>query len=111
MSFVALDHIEERELIPGFYVRLIHSDNMTIGYFNIKAGSILQEHQHIHEQVSNVLSGKFEMNIDGVTQILTQGQIAIIPSNIPHSGIALTDCVIMDVFHPIREDYRSILGL
>ena len=28
------------------------------------------------------------------------------PGDIPHSGHARTACRIIDVFHPIREDYR-----
>lgn len=106
MGFMTLENIEQQELIPGFVARLIHTENMTIGYFNIKAGSVLPEHHHVHEQVSNVLSGEFEMNIDGQTQLLTPGQVAVIPSNVPHSGRAVTDCVILDVFNPVREDYK-----
>lgn len=28
------------------------------------------------------------------------------PGHVPHSGRAITDCRITDVFHPAREDYR-----
>ncbi len=106
MGFLTLENIEQQELIPGFTARLIHTENMTIGYFNIKAGSVLPQHYHVHEQVSNVLSGEFEMNIDGQSQLLTPGQVAVIPSGVPHSGRAVTDCVILDVFNPVREDYK-----
>lgn len=106
MGFLTLEKIKQQELIPGFTARLIHTENMTIGYFNIKAGSVLPEHYHVHEQVSNVLSGEFEMNIDGQSQLLTPGQVAVIPSGVPHSGRAVTDCVILDVFNPVREDYK-----
>jgi quercetin dioxygenase-like cupin family protein len=106
MGFLTLENIKQQELIPGFTARLIHTENMTIGYFNIKAGSVLPEHYHVHEQVSNVLSGEFEMNIDGQSQLLTPGQVAVIPSGVPHSGRAVTDCVILDVFNPVREDYK-----
>lgn len=26
--------------------------------------------------------------------------------HVPHSGRALTDCRVIDVFYPVREDYR-----
>jgi quercetin dioxygenase-like cupin family protein len=46
------------------------------------------------------------MTVDGQTQILTPGMVAAIPGNVPHSGRALTNCRIIDVFYPIREDYQ-----
>ena len=36
---------------------------------------------------------------------MSPGDVAIIPSNIRHAGYAETDCQIIDVFYPIREDY------
>lgn len=106
MGFVSLNDIPVQEIISGFYARLVHTGSLTIGYFDIKAGSVLPEHSHIHEQVSNVLSGEFEMTINGQTKTLTPGQVAVIPPNVPHSGKAVTDCIIMDVFNPEREDYK-----
>lgn len=35
----------------GTDVRLIHSDNMTISFWNITAGTIVPPHQHVHESV------------------------------------------------------------
>lgn len=106
MGFISLNDIPVQQIIPGFYARLVHTGSLTIGYFDIKAGSMLPEHSHIHEQVSNVLSGEFEMTINGEFHILSPGQVAVIPSNVPHSGRAITDCIIMDVFNPEREDYK-----
>jgi quercetin dioxygenase-like cupin family protein len=37
--------------------------------------------------------------------LLTAGQVLIIPSNVVHSGQALTPCKVLDVFNPVREDY------
>lgn len=106
MPFESLNEIKDQELIPGFTGRLIHTDKVTIAHFKIKAGSILPEHHHIHDQVSNVVEGEFEINVGGITQRLKPGSIAVIPSNTSHSGKAITDCYIIDVFCPLREDYK-----
>lgn len=106
MPFIELESIESKELIPGFDVRFIHTDSMTFAHWVIKAGAVLPEHSHEHEQVAHVLEGEFELTIDGQSMVVKPGTVGVIPSNAVHSGRAITDCRIMDVFNPIREDYR-----
>lgn len=36
----------------------------------------------------------------------TPGMVAFIPGAVPHSARALTACEVLDVWHPVREDYR-----
>jgi quercetin dioxygenase-like cupin family protein len=106
MPFIALSTIEEKEIVKGYHAKFIHSENMTTAFWRVEAGEKLPEHEHEHEQVSIVISGKFEMVLDEKKQILDEGMIALIPSNIKHGGKAITDCEIRDVFYPVREDYR-----
>ena len=101
-----LEDIEQKEILPGFKVRFVHSQHMTFAFWDIDAGSELPEHSHHHEQVAIVESGEFELTIGGDTQVYSKGKVAVIPSNAPHSGRALTDCKILDVFSPVREDYQ-----
>jgi quercetin dioxygenase-like cupin family protein len=54
----------------------------------------------------HVVSGKFEFTLNGETKVYNSGDIVPIPSNIPHSGKALSPCNLMDVFSPVREEYR-----
>ena len=106
MKHVELNNVAPREIMPGFHGRLVHSDNMTFVYWTIDAGASLPEHSHMHEQVVNVITGEFELTVDGETQHLKSNQVACIPSNASHSGKAITECYILDVFYPVREDYR-----
>jgi quercetin dioxygenase-like cupin family protein len=106
MPFIELSTIEEREVVPGFYGKFATSENMTASFWRIEAGAALPEHTHPHEQISVVVSGQFEMVLDGETRLLEKGKIALIPSNVKHSGLAITDCEIMDVFYPVGEEYK-----
>jgi quercetin dioxygenase-like cupin family protein len=53
-----------------------------------------------------IMDGEFEFTLFGETNLYTAGDIVSIPSNEPHSGKALTPCRLMDVFSPVREEYR-----
>ena len=106
MAFIDLEKILEREVVPGFLARFVHSEFMTISYWDVKEGHTLPEHSHPHEQITTVIRGTFKLTIDGESKIIEAGSVAIIPSGSKHSGESLTDCYIIDVFYPIREDFK-----
>lgn len=106
MPFIDLQHWPRREVFSGFNGQIVHSACMTFVHWDIEAGAVLPDHSHPHEQVVNMIRGEFELTIDGQTQRLGPGQVAIIPSHARHSGKAITQCRIIDAFYPIREDYR-----
>jgi quercetin dioxygenase-like cupin family protein len=56
--------------------------------------------------MTRLISGQFELTVDGESKLLTENDVAVIPSEVVHSGRAVTDCVMLDVFHPVREDYK-----
>lgn len=103
-----LDNMKPTGLVPGFNVRFIHAERTSLAYWDIAEGAVLSEHKHPHEQVANMLSGRFEMTVAGKTHILEQGDILVIPPDVPHSGKALTQCRMLDVFCPVREDYLHL---
>ena len=106
MGYINLQELKEVENVPGYTARFIHSENMTIAYYTVKAGAPFPSHQHPHEQISNMLEGTMEFNLNGKVEMIEPGKIVVIPANTPHSGIAISDCKILDVFSPVREDYR-----
>ena len=95
------------EPFAGFHAHFFHSATMTFAHLQVDRGAILTEHSHRHEQVVHMLEGEFELVIAGERRVLRPGDVAVIPSNTPHSGRAITDCQIIDAFHPVREDYRN----
>lgn len=103
-----LKDIQPKELAPGLTGYYAHGTNMTLGLVEIKAGSNLPRHHHPHEQITYILEGQLDMTIDGKECKLTTGMYYVIPSNVPHGAVAVTDCKVIDVFNPVREDYRSI---
>ncbi len=101
-----IENIEQKEIMPGFKGKFVHTNSFTIAFWEITKGAILPEHSHIHEQTTQVIEGKLEMTINNETMILEPGMIVSIPSNVVHSGKALTTCKLTDTFCPVREDYN-----
>jgi len=101
-----LDELKPRELAPGVRVRFVHSEHITVAHWIFAAGAPLREHSHPHEQITNIIEGEFEMTVGGETLRLGPRSVVIIPPNVVHSGRALSRTYALDVFYPLREDYR-----
>lgn len=106
MAFIDVKNEIEKEVIPGYKGRTVHTGTMTFMYWTVDEGAVMPVHSHLHEQVANVLTGKFELTVDGKTQIIEPGIVAVIPPHVPHGGKAITACTLLDVFLPEREDYK-----
>lgn len=107
MEKIDLTQQTPKEIAPGYSARYVHTDNITIQYCAAQQGAPMPEHAHPHEQVTTLVMGRFEMIVDGQKTLLEEGSVLVIPSNMKHSGTPLTDCFIIDVFHPAREDFRG----
>ncbi len=101
-----LKAIPSKEIMPGYHGQLVHGEKISWAFWTVTAGAEVPEHQHHHEQIMHVVEGDFEFTLNGTTKIYKPGDVVVIPSNSPHSGKALTACKLMDVFSPVREEYK-----
>jgi quercetin dioxygenase-like cupin family protein len=98
--------LPEREVFPGFHGRFVHSDTMTFVYWRVDEGAAVPEHSHPHEQVVNMLEGELALTVAGEEHVLHPGDVVAIPGGTPHAARALGPSRVLDVFAPVREDYR-----
>ncbi len=108
MPFATLSQLVPKEIFPGTFGRYAHIDQMTIGEVELAAGTVIPLHQHPNEQITFVLSGRFDFRVGDETHILESGTAALIPGNVPHGGTTLTACRVLDVFAPVRQEYRVV---
>src|SRR5687767_4094571 len=101
-----LHELPSKEVFPGFTGRFIHGDKSTVAFWEITAGSRVPLHSHIHEQVTHIIEGELQMNIGGVKYNFIAGTVHVIPSNVEHDALAIINCKVIDVFTPVREDYK-----
>ncbi len=111
MPFFQLNEIDSTNIVEGFDAQFIHTPFATYSYIRVKMGAILPLHAHFQEQVTTVISGKFQLTVEEVDYVLESGSVFVIPQDVPHSGYAISDCYILDVFTPFRADYKAKGGI
>lgn len=95
---------------PGFTGKFVHGEGFTLARWEIKKGSELSFHNHPHEQTTLLLSGKLEIGNGDEKTVLTPGQGITFAGGEGHGGVALEDCLLIDVFCPAREDFKILMG-
>lgn len=96
-----------KALVPGLIGHYLHGQSMTLGVVEIKAGSLMDIHSHPHEQITYILEGELQMKIGEEDYLLSAGMSMVIPSHTLHGAQATVDCKVLDVFAPVRDDYRQ----
>lgn len=91
---------------PGVKRKILsHNEDLMLVKVAFETGAIGTAHQHIHTQCSYLLSGKFEVTIDGQTEILTASDSFYVPPTSQHGVVCLEAGVLLDAFNPRREDF------
>ena len=99
------NQIAEEQLNPHIKRKAIHMQGLTIARLHIQKDGVVPEHHHVHEQVATVEKGALKFSMEGKEIVVSAGQSLAIPSEVPHSVVAMEDTVVVDVFSPCREDW------
>lgn len=91
MSFLDTSKLKVVERRPGWLGRFFASGAMTFGHYEFKKGADIHEHGHPEEEVWHVLEGRLQITIGGETMIAGPGFVGVVPPNVKHSVVALTD--------------------
>jgi quercetin dioxygenase-like cupin family protein len=95
-------------VIPGASARFIHGKGFTIAFWEIQPGGHFPPHSHIHEMTVNVRKGRINLKIHGGEVLLRAGESYLIEPDVVHEALALEYSEVIDVFTPVREDYRKL---
>lgn len=68
-------------------------------------GAVGYEHRHPHSQVTYVVSGEFEVMIDGEKRLLKEGDSFYVEPHKSHGAVCKKAGVLIDMFSPVREDF------
>jgi quercetin dioxygenase-like cupin family protein len=104
------DDLPAEQLKGGLTRRLITGDRMMIAHVYFKKGDDVPRHAHENEQITYILEGAllFRLGVKGEREVIVRaGEVLVIPSNLPHSALALEDTLDVDIFNPPRQDWLT----
>jgi mannose-6-phosphate isomerase-like protein (cupin superfamily) len=82
---------------------------MTFAHWDIAADAAdLHEHNHLQEEVWNVVEGNVVLVIDGVERTLRSGAAAVVPANSPHSVRIVGRARVIVTDYPVRENLPGV---
>lgn len=101
--FVDPASIPAVEMVPGLNFRPTVGELTLANYVTFEPHTEAPMHSHLEEQVVIVVEGEFDFTIDGRTQTMRAGDVAVIPPWVPHGAVTHDHgCVEIDVFSPPR---------
>ena len=68
-------------------------------------GAVGDLHHHPHTQITYVVSGEFEFEIDGVKKVVRAGDTMLKTNDVIHGCTCLEAGILLDIFNPMREDF------
>lgn len=96
------------EIFPGVYRRtIIWGDRAMVVEVTLPKGTVVPDHSHPHEQCGYLVSGRLEFTIGGEKGVIEPGGGWAVPGGAVHSVVALEDSIAVDVFAPVRDEYKS----
>ena len=102
------NNVPSEEVNPSMKRKIVSGEKLMIARMNFKDGFLVPLHQHIHEQVTQVVSGKmrfwFGANKEQTMDLLP-GDVIVIPSNLPHEALMIGDVEEIDTWAPPRQDW------
>jgi quercetin dioxygenase-like cupin family protein len=93
----------------GVIARAVEGDRVSLAVVELEPSCVVPEHSHENEQLGIVISGSVIFRIGSETRELGPGGTWTIPPNVPHEVHTGPDgAVVIDVFAPVREDWREL---
>jgi quercetin dioxygenase-like cupin family protein len=102
------DDVATEQVNPSMERKIITGEKLMIAKLKFKDGFLVPLHHHVHEQITQVISGQirfwFGENREQVMDLFA-GDVVIIPSNLPHEALMIGDVEEIDTWSPPRQDW------
>jgi quercetin dioxygenase-like cupin family protein len=107
MQLFSWENVKKEALNAKLARKVISGEKITMAQIFLAKDGVVPLHHHENEQISSVLTGAMKFEIEGKEIVLREGEVLLIPPNVPHRVVALEDSMALDVFSPIRADWLT----
>ncbi|MBV8949039.1 MAG: cupin domain-containing protein [Solirubrobacterales bacterium] len=110
-QFVSFDRVRSFEMAEGVMAKALFGEGAMLNLVELEPGAVVAHHHHPHEQLGLMLRGSMTLNVDGAEHVLREMDGYTLPGDIEHGATAGPEgALVLDVFRPVREDYRDAAG-
>jgi quercetin dioxygenase-like cupin family protein len=110
-QFISLAHVQGFRLTDGVTAKALFGEGAMLNLVELEPDSVVALHSHPHEQLGVVLRGSMTLVVEGTEHVLEEMDAYTLPGGAEHEGIAGPQgALVLDVFQPVREDYRQAAG-
>ena len=103
-TYVELDAVDMVEFVDGLEFRPVVGERMMVNFVHYAQNTEAPSHAHAEEQVTFVIDGEFEFDLDGDVRTMRRGTAVHVPPGVPHGARTLAStCFEVDVFAPPRR--------
>jgi len=88
---------------------LAHNDALMLVRHYFEKDWVGERHSHPHHQLVYVVAGALRVNVAGEELDVFAGDSFIVDGGVEHQASALMASEVLDVFTPVREDYRDLV--
>jgi quercetin dioxygenase-like cupin family protein len=107
-EIIRSDQAPQIERRPSVHIRTMATgDKIMVCEIFLLRDAHIPEHSHAEEQCGYVVSGNITFTVAGQASTLRAGDSYAIPGDMPHEAFAHEDTILVEVFSPPREDFRT----
>ena len=107
-QFVSFDGMRGFQLADGATAKALFGAEAMLNLVALEPGAVVARHRHPHEQLGIVLRGLMTLWVEGTDHELRDMDGFALPGGVEHGATAGPDgALVLDAFHPVREDYRA----
>jgi quercetin dioxygenase-like cupin family protein len=88
---------------------LAHSDQLMLVRHYFDQDWSGARHSHLHHQLVYVVRGALRVEVGGEIFDVSAGDSFVVEGGVEHQASALEASEVLDVFTPVREDYRELV--
>lgn len=107
MEHFTWETVKKEVMNPKIWRKVITGEKAMVAQVFLAQGAVVPLHHHESEQITYIIEGALKLSVEGKDVVVRKGEVLHIPSNVPHSAVALEDTLDLDIFSPIRVDWLT----